>query len=150
MSVPPDLTLRYFWVAPTVRPPYHHEFTITIGPGLQGQVSYIPNYPNHNPPRWLEPFSIAAADLEALYAQLLKKDVFHHAWKLRPPGFVGGEQAWIEASAGEQRASIPAGLAPRDAALVQPLFDAVRALVPQAIWDKLEGQRQEYIKSQLK
>jgi len=147
MSVPPDLTLRYFWAAPTVRPPYHHEYTVTIGPGPQGQVSFIPDYPNHNPPRWLESFAIPPASLEALFALLLKKEAFRPTWKQRPPGFVGGEQAWLEASTGEQRASIPVGLAPGDASAAQPLFEAVHKLVPQPIWDKLENQRQEYIKA---
>ena len=147
MSVPPDLTLHYYWVAPTVRPPYHHEYTIIIGPGPQGQVSYIPDYSNHNPPRWLEPFSIPPAALEELFALLLNKQAFRPAWRQRSPRFVGGEQVWLEAAAGEQRASIPPGLAPKDAAQAQPLFDAVRALVPQPIWDKLESQRQEYISS---
>jgi hypothetical protein len=150
MSIPPDLTVRYFWVGPTIRPPYHNEYSITIGPGPKGEVSYIPDYPNHNPPTWVEPFSIPPADLEALYTLLVKKDAFRPAWKQRPAGSVGGEQARMEASAGEQRASIPAGLNVQDAASAQPLFDAVHALVQQSIWDKLESQRQEYIRSQLK
>lgn len=150
MSAPPDLTLTYHWVAPTIRPPYHHEYTIQIGPGLQGQVSYIPDYANHNPPRWVETFTASAAGLDALYALLLSNDAFRSAWKQQQPAPIGGEQTWLDITAGGQRASIPAGLAGRDAAAAQKIFEAVRAMVPQSIWDKLEAQRQEYIKQQLK
>ena len=147
MGAPPDLTLHYFWVAPTVRPPYHNEFTILIGPGPQGNISYLPDYPNHNPPRWLEPLSITLDDLETLYALLVDKDAFRATWHVASPRPIGGEQAWIEVTAGDQHASIPSGLNPRDAAAARHIFDAVRALVPQPVWDRLESQRQEYIQN---
>lgn len=149
MSIPPDFNLHYFWSGPTVRPPYHFEYTITIGPGPQGEVSYIPDYPNHNPPRWQEPFPVPQAALEKLYAMMLAKNAFRPAWQQRSPHTVGGEQVWMDASAGQQRASIPAGLAANDSAQAQPLYDAIRALAPQAVWDKLEAMRQKYIAAHL-
>ena len=149
MSIPPDFNLHYFWSGPTVRQPYHFEYTITIGPGPQGEVSYIPDYPNHNPPRWQEPFPVPQAALEKLYAMMLAKNAFRPAWQQRSPHTVGGEQVWMDASAGQQRASIPAGLAANDSAQAQPLYDAIRTLTPQAVWYKLEAMRQKYIAAHL-
>lgn len=149
MSIPPDFILHYFWSGPTVRPPYHFEYTITIGPGLHGDVSYIPDYPNHNPPKWQESFPVPQAALEKFYALMLAKNAFRPAWQQQSLHTVGGEQAWLDAAAGEQHASIPAGLAANDSAQAQPLYDAIHALAPEAVWDKLEGRRQEYIAAHL-
>jgi hypothetical protein len=149
MNVPSDLQLRYYWSAATVRPPYHYSLTILIGPGPEGQVNYIPDYPNHNPPIWQEKFSIQPADLEAMYALMLKNKAFRPEWKRRPEGFVGGSNAWMDGNAGEQKMNIPAGLTPPDASEAQPLFETVHALVPQSIWDKLESKRQKYIQEHL-
>jgi len=148
MNTPPDFKLTYHWAAPTVRPPLHYEYTITIGPGALGEIDYRPDYPNHNPPQWVEKFEIEPATLNTLASLLDSRHVFDGTWNLRSPSFVGGEQAWLDATANGKQASVPAGLTAGNTAKIQPVYNAVRALVPQGIWDKLEAQRQAYISSQ--
>jgi hypothetical protein len=149
MAIPPDFSLQYFWSGPTVRPPYHYEYTITIGPGLRGNVSYSPDYPNHNPPHWQAPFEIPQEAMESLYELAVKINLFRPSWKQRASLAVGGEQAWLNAFEGELHASIPTGLIGKDLAQAQPFYEAIRVLVPQTVWDQLEALRQKYIAEHL-
>ena len=141
-AVPSDLALRYIWQAGSMPPPYHDEYEIRIGPGPAGEVVYVPDYPQHNPPTWREPFPVTAEALARLYALLEEAGLFQRAWRRRERGATGGELAWLEVTAGGRTVKVPAQLAARDAEALAPVYAAVRALVPAALWQALEARRE--------
>jgi hypothetical protein len=147
MSTPGDFRLTYHWAAPTVRPPLHYEFTITLGSNQGGKIEFLPDYPNHNPPRWEESFSVKPAALDALASLMEARHVFDGTFRQHSEHFVGGQQNWLEVSFNGKQIQVPAELNASSATKIQPVYDAIRALVPQPIWDRLEAQRQEYISS---
>ena len=73
---PKDLTLQYDWGAGSMPPPYHYEYTIRIGPGLQGEIVFYPDYPGQGTPVWTEPFDADQEALDALYALVSPRDQY--------------------------------------------------------------------------
>ncbi len=140
----PALTLRYEWHAGSMPPPYHYEYMVTLEPDGAGAVDFVPDYPQHGVQPWRREFQAAPGAVAALLAQMEKKRVFERRWRRARRHTVGGSLAWLEATSGGRTVSIPAGLPPRDARSIAPVYDAVRALVPQPVWDELTRLHQEY------
>ena len=65
-SRPEDFTLQYDWCAGSMPPPYHYEYTIRIGPDLQGEIVFHPDYPGLGAPEWIESFDVAEESLDVL------------------------------------------------------------------------------------
>src|SRR5690554_3169233 len=55
-AVPADFQIEYEWHEGSLPPPYHYEYTIRIGPGAQGEIVFLPDYPSDDTPVWTEPF----------------------------------------------------------------------------------------------
>jgi len=144
-STPPaDLALRYEWREGSVPPPYHYEYTVRLGPGGQGEVVFRPDYAQHDPPVWTEAFSVPGEALAGLYALLAEAGVFTRRWRRSPRLPIGGSTAWLEATAGGRTVTVPAGLAQSQAAAIGAVYEAIRGLVPGAIWAKLLARRDDY------
>ena len=139
-TVPADFTLRYEWHEGSVPPPYHYEYVIRLGPGPEGEVTFYPDYPQHDPPIWREPFTSQPSAVAGLYALMAKVRMFTRRWQRAERQAIGGSVSWLQVQAGQRVASVPAGLLPRDAEAIRPVYEAIRALVPQPIWDKLMSQ----------
>ena len=125
-----DLTLRYEWNAASVPPPYHYEYIITIGPGPRGEVTFLPDYSQHDTPAWRVAFDIDPAALEALSDLVERQGVFARRWRRAQSRIVGDSQAWLKAEAAGKAVSVPASLSRRDAESIAPVYQAIRALVP--------------------
>jgi hypothetical protein len=140
----PDLTLRYEWHEGSVPPPFHYEYTIALEAGGAGTVDFFPDYPQHGVTPWRRAFQASPANVAALLALMDKKRVFERRWHRARRHTVGGSHAYLDATVGGRAVSVPAGLPPRDARSIAPVYDAIRALVPKAIWDKLFRRYEEY------
>src|SRR5687768_8853812 len=73
---PADFRVQYHWSEGSLPPPYHSEYTIRLGPGLQGEIEFQPDYPSGDTPIWIETFEIEDEDLEKLYALMWAKGIF--------------------------------------------------------------------------
>ncbi len=144
-SVPADLALRYEWQQGSLPPPYHYEYTIRIGPGAQGEIVFLPDYAQHNPPQWTEALAVTDEALAGLYRMLQDIDVFSHTWRRPERSPVGGSYDWLDVTARGQTVRVPSHLAPRDAAAIAPVYEAIRALVPKALWVRLRAQHEAYM-----
>jgi len=140
-SRPRDFTIQYDWCAGSMPPPHHYEYTIHIGPGLQGEIVFYPDYPGQNTPVWTEPFDVSEESLDALYA-LVAERVLSREWVKIEDGAVGGSLAWMSGTVDGQRFRVPSRVEGEDA--LEPVYVAVKALVPDAIWAKLRAQREQY------
>jgi hypothetical protein len=144
-DVPADFSVTYEWRAGTMPPPYHYEYTVKMGPGNEGSVVYVPDYPSDKVPTWTETFTPTAEQMSELYTLVVDHNLLRNLREAGDPP-VGGSVQWAEITADGKTYVIPRELsngADREAA--NALYDFVRdTMVPKAVWDKLEGQRQEY------
>lgn len=139
---PDDLALRYEWYAGTMPPPYHYEYTITVGPGLQGEIVFYPDYSGEGVPEWREAFAVTDEQLDRAYGLMVEAEVFDRRWSEMRDRPVGGDTEWLSVMANGVSVRIPA--LPEGGEALEPVYDAVRGLVPDAIWESLRARRQEY------
>ena len=144
---PADFSVVYSWQAGSLPPPYHYEYTITISSGGQGDLVMVPSYPADDFPRWQEPFQVEAADLDRLYQQFLDQGLFTRSWQAESELRVGGSSEWLGVAAAGTEVTTPRQVAARHEPAATELYTAVKAMVPPAIWSKLEAQLKEYQES---
>ncbi len=142
---PADFSVSYEWRAGTMPPPYHYEYSIHIGPGEQGQIVYQPDYDFEDVPRWTEPVTVTKQQLADLYEMVVDRKLLREDWGNVKDPPVGGSLQWAVITADGKTYEIPTHLEGFKAEAAARLYDAVRALVPQETWEKLETQREQYV-----
>ncbi len=142
---PDDFSLLYEWREGSLPPPYHYEYTITLDPAGAGQVVMVPDYPSSGVPEWTETFTVEPAAMDDLFRLLVAKGVFTEKWRAQDMPPVGGSSDSASITANGQAVTIPSFVIDQQAESAADIAAAIRGLVPQAIWDKLEGQRQQYM-----
>jgi hypothetical protein len=126
-------------------PPFHYEYSIRIGPGTEGQVVYRPDYPSEGIPTWTETIDLTRQQLADLYALAVDRKLLRENWGRVEDPPVGGSVQWAEITSGGKTYKIPTQLQGFQESAAAQLYEAVKALVPQATWDKLEAQREQYV-----
>jgi hypothetical protein len=142
---PPDFNLVYEWHEGSLPPPYHYEYTITLGPDGQGQIEMIPDYASDRTPHWTEPFTLTPAALDQFYRLLIDKGLLTQRWQAMSDTPVGGGSESLLVTAHGRQITIPSYVILLQAAAVEGMAEAIRALVPQTLWDKLNTQREQYM-----
>ncbi len=144
-NAPADFKVSYEWRAGTMPPPYHYEYTVTVGPGAVGEVRFVPNYPGNDVPVWNEKLDVTEEQIKSLYGVVVQQRLLRNDWRELSSPPVGGSVEWAVIEANGQKYTIPSALEDPDAGAVAPLYEMVRdKIVPQATWEKLQGQRQKY------
>jgi hypothetical protein len=139
---PADFRIEYHWSNGTVAPPYHYEYDIFIKPEGHGRIVLTCGYPgllDYPGATYTETLDIQPTHLDEIYRFLGMNGLYTQNW--REPGLVpgGGSESMIVTAQGQQiRTSSSA------------MFSAIRALVPEVIWTKLNGQREEFEKAHSK
>jgi hypothetical protein len=143
---PANFRVTYQWVETSLPRPYHYEYTIRIGPGLQGVIEYQPDYTFPTTPIWTETFELEDKDLENIYTLMGAKGVFTRFWRPVNPQPDPGELGPLVVIVDEQRFIVPAYTVdgPADGEVLD-IYDALHALVPAATWQKLETRHQQYM-----
>jgi hypothetical protein len=144
---PADFSVRYDWYEGSLPPPYHYEYSISVDSSGAGVVEMVPDYPSEDVPVFTETFTVEPAALEALFDQLVEHGAFTVQWREEDDPPVGGSYASTTLTANGETIEIPGFVVPDQAAAQSDIADAVTALVPQAIWDELEAQRQQYVEA---
>ncbi len=142
---PADFSVRYEWRAGTMPPPFHYEYSIRIGPGEHGQIVYRPDYESESVPTWTEEFTLTEQQLADLYDLVVDRKLLREKWRGTDNPPVGGSVEWAEITAGGKTYDIPRHLQGFQEEAAGRLYEAVRGLVPQETWDKLEARRQQYV-----
>ncbi|HET9496535.1 MAG TPA: hypothetical protein VFR15_20090 [Chloroflexia bacterium] len=144
-EAPADFKVTYEWRAGSMPPPYHYEYTVTVGPGAVGEVRFVPNYPGEGVPVWTEKLDVTPEQIKELYGVVVQQRLLRGDWRELPSPPVGGSVEWAVIEANGQKHTIPVALEDPDAIAVAPLYEMVRAkIVPEAVWEKLQAQRQQY------
>jgi hypothetical protein len=144
-GAPADFCVEYHWIAGTVPPPYHYEYTIRISSAGQGELFYRPGYSGETTPQWTGKFPVTSAQLDALYDKMKKAGLFTRDWRAQERHIIGGSHAFMTATAGGKKVNIPAFVITGQKELIKGLYDEVRAMPPKALMDGMEAKRQEYM-----
>ncbi len=139
-----DLLLHYHWQAGSMPPPAHYEYDIRLGPNGAGEIIFYPDYPQHNPPIWSERFALSDQEMSRLRSLISTKKLLTRKWRSPSRSPVGGSLESLELIAADQQISVPSHLNAPDTAAMRPVYDAIRALVPQTLWDSLLARRQAF------
>jgi len=76
---------------------------------------------------------------------VVQQRLLRNDWRELSSPPVGGSVEWATIEANGQKYTVPVALEDSDAQAVAPLYEMVRAqIVPQALWEKLQGERQKY------
>jgi hypothetical protein len=142
---PSDFNLVYEWHEGSLPPPYHYEYTITLGPDGQGQIEMLPDYASDRTPHWTETFSVTPAAFDQFYRLLSDKGLFTQRWQAMSDTPVGGGSESLLVTAHGRQISIPPYVILLQTAAAEDMATATRALVPQSLWDKLNMQREQYM-----
>jgi hypothetical protein len=149
MSSPLPFSIVYHWAEGSVPPPGYYEYTIEVN-GTGGTLTFLPDYPQHTPPRWVESFACPAEAIDNLY------EVLEHCGALRPipagrgPFAVGGARHWMEITLPSGVLTIPSRLSPAVSKRLRPVWEALQALVPQAIWEQVFARRAAYFEEHIR
>lgn len=144
-QVPEDFVLVYHWAEGSLPPPFHYEYTVTIGPTGEGTVEMVPDYPGEGVPVWVEGFTLDEEALGGLFWEVRRKRVFTTDWEADENPPVGGPSASFVITGDGEEVRIPAfPEGERDRLAAENLGDTVERAVPEDIWDDLEARLEEY------
>jgi hypothetical protein len=145
-QVPQDFSVTYEWRAGTMPPPHHYEYTVVVGADGKGSVIFRPDYPSDKVPTWTETFAVGDEEIRGLYSLVVEKNMLRDNWRELDSPPVGGSVEWAEIRASSKEHRVPIALEVGDSTVAAELYEHVKSLVPQATWDKLMSQRDEYVR----
>lgn len=126
----------------SVPPPYYYEYVLRVESDGKAQVLFRPDYPAHDPPIWVETFSIPPEQCRRLEALIFKTVAEGHQ-SLTENGCVGGSTSHIEIVLDDKTAFV-SGYFAEAAGALGALCEAVRGKVSSTIWKRLFSQRDAY------
>ncbi|GAA3209926.1 hypothetical protein ACFO1B_56535 [Dactylosporangium siamense] len=116
----------------SVPPPWHHEWSITLGATGDARLDYRPDYRD---PTWTYTAPVDTGTREAVWAVVQRQEP---APPPHPGAPIGGDSSWAVTTIGESRI-IAGGLATRE------LFGLLRARFGPGVWDEIAERRKRYI-----
>ncbi|GAB4527487.1 MAG: hypothetical protein Fur0018_13140 [Anaerolineales bacterium] len=122
-------------------PPHHAEWTLTLEHSGRGCLQFCPDYPGRDAPLWQLAFTVD--DLTPLEAALPPAFAASQP-ALRDDFPVGGSTCQVACTFGGESRSLYAGPESMRPPAVRTLCDALRALVPQTVWDEAARRREAY------
>ena len=139
-----DFSLLFEWNTGTLPPQYTYTYTIILGPG-KGRLEYQPGYADDNSQQWMVDFTVSEKQMHDLYEYLNSQNMFRSSWKEGEP-MMGGSGTTLILKAFEEQYTIPSIsiLSSSEYARVDAAMEAIRALVPQTIWDEMDARQKEY------
>lgn len=145
IDVAQDFSLYFEWNTGSLPPQYTYSYAITLGPGPQGRFEYQPGYEEDKTRQWGVDFSLSEQQMIDLYQYLDSQDMFRNNWKEGEPMEGSSGTTLIFYDKGKQY-NIPnmSILDHSEVARVDAAMQAIRALVPQTIWDEMDARQNEY------
>jgi hypothetical protein len=149
-SKPSDFSFEYNWSEGTIPPPYHYEYTIKVEKDGSGTLMYRPDYSeNSKTPVWTEQLpQISEAEMDLLYSRIAETGLLKKGTIERENENVGGVSEWLEATMNGKKYEIKPGAEQTEK--IKYLYERLHNIVPDFTWNKMEQQRQDYIKANYK
>ncbi len=143
-KLPDDFSFKYRWCEGTVPPPHYYEYSIKIGPRLDGVINFYPDYPQHDLPVWVEHFTVSDDTLLALYQLMVERNLLRQNWTEIQDAPVGGSLEWLDITADGVEYKIPSMI--EESSEIEMVSEVIRSHVPIEIWKKLISQREDFIR----
>ncbi len=143
---PQDFSIAYQLNSGSVPSPYYHEITINVDPSGRGQIQLVPDYQNEGVPQWTESFEADAGKLDALYGLLQEESALTRKWQAPTPLKLGAPNETIRITAQGQQMDIPSQVVKDQMQLRDRISKAIKALVPDTIWQELKNRHRNYSK----
>jgi hypothetical protein len=134
---PAEWTASVHTSSPSVPPPYHDEWSITLGADGDARLDYRPDY---HDPTWTYTAPVDPRTREAVRSVVERLAAAPPARAARSA--VGGGSSWARATLGAQRVTASAGDA---AGLVGELFRLLRGPFDDEVWADIAQRRGRYI-----
>jgi hypothetical protein len=141
---PEDFRLVYQWWAGSMPPPYYYEYRLEMEGSGSAWIILTPDYPSPTVPAFTENFSLSPAELDDLYQKLAGQGLFSQRWQAEEYPPVGGSTWLLEATAAERNVRLLSYTVERQQPQAEQIAEAVQAVVPAEVWERLEAKRQEY------
>jgi len=144
-NYPDNFSLVLEWDTGALPPEYHYQYTIAIGPGLQGEFVYHPGYEANADNTWITTFSVSVDDLQSLYDYLRENDVLRKNWQKGMP-LLGGQGTSIIITAFDQQYLVPSvsEVSQNERGLVEQTIEEIRSHVPAEVWTEMESKQSDY------
>ena len=126
-------------------PPYYYEYQIHLTSSGAADINLIPGYASQGVATWTETFSIPAEQVNALYHRMVQLGLLATSWRADAHASIGASSEALTVRVQGRKIELPFFIAPEHAAHANEMYAAMRALVPQILWDKLKLLLQVYI-----
>lgn len=145
-SRPDDFSISYQYNSGSVPPPYYYEYTITMTPAGQGEIQLVPDHAAESVPQWTETFELDDQTIDELYSLLVSEGAFSNNWQEASPPRLGAPSEVVQITAQGQQMQIPAQVAGEQNRTKDKLTKAIKALVPESVWQSLKNRHTQYSK----
>ena len=142
---PDDFSVEYEWREGSLPPPYHYEYTVTIKSSGRGEIVLTPDYPSNDVPKWTEFFKIEEQALNDLYRVMVENGLATQKWRQLDAAPVGGSNQTLVVTAQGKRIKVEDYLVSEQQVSAKVMYAAVKALIPNEIWERLQTKRQQYM-----
>ncbi len=143
--LPNDFAFTYEWIAGSVPPPHHYEYTIMVHDDGTGRILFWPDYPTNTIPAWEVHFHPSLSARILLYNWLHAAGMFTRAQNTPRHSAIGGETGTLSVRADEKEAHVAVYLLPDDERTI--VHRVICAVVPDMVWEDLHARRKTYIES---
>lgn len=142
---PDDFSLVLEWDTGALPPEYHYQYTISIGPGPQGEFVYHPGYEATPENTWITGFEITETGLQLLYDYLKSNNILRGGWASGQP-LVGGQSTSILITAFGQQYLVPSvsEVSRNERELIERTIEEIRSYVPDTIWQEMNERQSDY------
>jgi len=147
--VPADLQVHYRWNSgvSNVGPDYA-AYSVSLDGSGSGTIRFTVGHPSAEQDVWTETFGLSTGDLRDVYSSLHGAGLFSRNWTAREPAPGSGGGSSLAVVADGRTYSVPTDLAdPEDSDSVSTVYESIRSLVPESIWEGFEARRDEYVSS---
>ncbi len=139
---PDDFTIEYQWREGAVPPPDHYAYTIRINRDAEGEIEFRPDYPREDVPVWKESFAVDEKALERIYGLMVDCGMFRETWETDERIPPGDSIETLDVISQGNHVHVPGNI--KNPVDMNELYNAIRGLVPQAIWKSLMARRDQY------
>ena len=141
-----DFQVQYYWEVGALPPPYFYSYTITIGPGLAGQITFEAGYEPDEESTWVESFPLTEGDLQQLYEKMYDAGIFEGEWKQQEDIPTGGSADKMTVIAYSAKYKIPSYVdGDEKARSIRAIYDQIEGYVTQEIWEELNAKHERYV-----
>jgi len=142
---PADFSFDFHWNVGALPPSYYYSYTILVAADGKGQFIYQEGYEGEDARQSaVTEFTLSQDQMQQLYEMMLQKDLLREKWE-EDEILLGAPSAAIRITAAGTTYEVPddAAMLAADRRTVTEVYDFLRTLLPQSIWDDLALRRQQ-------